>query len=84
MKKKNGLTALRRHYGGNANRGTKMEHTKKAAGKNIRYCLKALQDANLVGTTKYVMDEKESIMGKCLTKKGVTDMDRIAAQLRKK
>ena len=56
MKKRNGIKALRKHYGGRAGRGTLMEHTRKAAGKNIRYCLKALQDAGLVGITKYVME----------------------------
>ena len=76
-----GTTGLRRHYGGNQRHGTNTEHNRLAAAKNIRYCLKQLQDAQLVGTQKYVYSDKDILMGKCLTKKGQTDMDRIAAQM---
>ena len=81
MRQKVGVQGLRKHFGGKARRGTKSEHARKAAGKNIRYCLEQLQSAGLVGETKYQSDEGSSItMGKSLTKKGIMDMDRIAVQ----
>lgn len=80
MRQKVGVSGLRKHYGGKADRGTKREHTRKAAGKNIRYCLAQLEAAGLVGTSNFVSDEGTYVLGKCLTRKGVMDMDRIAAQ----
>jgi ribosomal protein S19E (S16A) len=48
----------------------------------IRYCLKQLEDAGLVGTVKYQSEDgSEQTSGKTLTKKGTTDMDRIASQI---
>ncbi len=86
MRQKVGVNTLRKHYGGNQRNGTNTEHTRKAAGKNIRYCLAQLEAAGLVGIVKYqfVDSDGKSIdvtQGKSLTKKGITDMDRIAAQL---
>ena len=81
MRQKVGIKSLRKHFGGKARRGVKKEHTRMAAGKNIRYCLDQLQQAGIVGETKYQSEEGSSItMGKSLTKKGVMDMDRIAVQ----
>lgn len=81
MRQKAGVKGLRKHFGGKARRGVKMEHTRMAAGKNIRYCLEQLQTAGLVGETKYQSEEGSSItMGKSLTQKGTMDMDRIAVQ----
>jgi ribosomal protein S19E (S16A) len=41
-----------------------------------------LEAAGLVGTAKYVSEEGvQIVIGKSLTKKGTTDMDRIAAGL---
>eukprot|EP00806_Schmidingerella_arcuata_P005287 Macronucleus_5812.p1 GENE.Macronucleus_5812~~Macronucleus_5812.p1 ORF type:complete len:165 (+),score=74.51 Macronucleus_5812:1-495(+) len=86
MRQKVGVKGLRKHYGGKADRGVKREHTRMAAGKNIRYCLEQLMQAGIVGETKYQSEEGSTItMGKSLTKKGVMDMDRIAvAQFGKK
>ena len=82
MRQKVGVHTLRKHYGGNQRNGTNSEHTRKAAGKNIRYCLIQLEAAGLVGTAKYVSEDGvQIVIGKSLTKKGVTDMDRIAAQI---
>lgn len=82
MKKKVGVNTLRKHYGTNARRGTKTEHHALAAGKNIRYALMQLEAAKIVGTARYESDDGVSIiMGKCLTTKGITDMDRIASQI---
>ena len=48
----------------------------------IRYCLKQLEEAGLVGLVKYhAEDGGELSAGKTLTKKGTTDMDRIASQI---
>ena len=81
MRQKCGVKGLRKHYGGKADRGTRKETTRMAAGKNIRYCLEQLQQLGLVGETKYQSEEGSSItMGKSLTKKGTMDMDRIAVQ----
>lgn len=82
MRQKVGVNTLRKHYGGKQRNGTRTEHTRKAAGKNIRYCLIELEKAGLVGTAKFESEEGASItMGKSLTKKGTTDMDRIAVQI---
>lgn len=82
MRQKAGVKGLRKHFGGKADRGAKKERTRMAAGKNIRYCLEQLQQAGIVGEIKYTSEEegKTVTMGKSLTKKGIMDMDRIAAQ----
>lgn len=81
LRQKCGVNGLRKHYGTKERRGTKREHNRKAAGKNIRYCLIQLENAGLVGTAKFESAEGSNItMGKCLTKKGTMDMDRLAAQ----
>ena len=54
-----------------------------ACGKIIRYCLKQLEDAGLVALVKYQTDNGDHPVGKILTKKGITDMDRIATQISK-
>ncbi len=80
MRKKVGVNGLRKHYGTKKNRGTKKEKRCKSAGKNIRFCLMQLEEAGLVGTTRFYSPEGSTItMGKALTKKGIMDMDRIAA-----
>ena len=57
---------------------------RQVAGKVIRYCLKQLEDAGLVGLVKWqAEDGSELIDKKILTKKGTTDMDRIASQINK-
>lgn len=82
MRQKVGVNTLRKHFGGRQRKGTKTEHNRKAAGKNIRYCLQQLEAAGLVGTATFVSDEGTSMtMGKSLTQRGTTDMDRIASQL---
>jgi len=82
MRQKVGVGTLRKHYGGNQRPGATSEHHRMAAGKNIRYCLIALKDAGYVGTAKYVSEEDvQIVIGKSLTKKGITDMDRIATQI---
>merc|ERR1712110_563073 len=80
-RKKVGVNGLRKHYGTKCRYGTKPEHSRRAAGKNIRFCLMQLEEAGLVGTTRFYSSEGATItMGKALTKKGIMDMDRIAAQ----
>ena len=77
IRKRVGLTGLRRHYGTKWNRGTIKERQRKSAGKVIRYCLQQLNSMGLVGEIKY--EDSDHISGRVLTKKGFTDMDRIAA-----
>ena len=80
MRQKVGVHTLRKHYGGNQRNGTNSEHGRMASGKNIRYCLIQLEAAGLVGTAKFVSEDGvQIVIGKSLTKKGTTDMDRIAA-----
>lgn len=82
MKQKVGVNGLRKHYGSKCRRGTHTNINRKAAGKNIRYCLIQLEAAGLVGKVQFQSDDKNTvIMGKSLTKKGITDMDRIASQI---
>jgi ribosomal protein S19E (S16A) len=54
------------------------------SGKCIRYCLIELENAQLVGKMNF--EDKNGVStvnGKALTKKGTTDMDRIASQIAK-
>jgi ribosomal protein S19E (S16A) len=82
LRGKVGVQGLRKHYGSTHRKGTRTEHFRKASGKNVRFCLNQLQAAGLVGTIKYESEGVSVIMGKSLTKKGITDMDRIASQCR--
>jgi small subunit ribosomal protein S19e len=76
------MSALKSHYGGRKRNGVRPPYHYKGAGKVIRYCLKQLEESGLVGTVKYQLDDgTESTLGKTLTKKGTTDMDRIASQI---
>ena len=76
------MNTLRKHYSGKHRRGTLTEHSRLTAGKCIRYCLVQLEKAQIVGKLCYEgKDGSESVNGKALTKKGITDMDRIAAQI---
>ena len=73
---------MKSHYGGKQRNGVRPPKHHQGAGKVIRYCLKQLEDAGLVGLVKYQSEDgREQDAGKTLTKKGTTDMDRIASQL---
>lgn len=73
---------MKSHYGGKQRNGVRPPKHHQGAGKVIRYCLKQLEDAGLVGLVKYQSEDgREQASGKTLTKKGITDMDRIASQL---
>lgn len=77
-----GVSALKSHYGGKQRNGVRPPKHHQAAGKCIRYCLKQLEDAGLVGQVKYQQENgSEQSAGKTLTKKGTTDMDRIASTI---
>lgn len=76
------MSALKTHYGGKQRNGVRPPKHHQGAGKVIRYCLKELESAGLVGQVKYQgEDGSEQSAGKTLTKKGTTDMDRIASQI---
>ena len=82
MRGKVGVNTLRKHYSGKHRRGTLTEHSRLTAGKCIRYCLLELEKAQFVG--KMIIegnDGADQTHGKALTKKGTTDMDRIAATI---
>lgn len=77
-----GISALRTHYGGKQRNGVRRPHHRQSAGKILRYVLKQLEEAGLVGQVKYQSDDgSEQTAGKTLTQKGTTDMDRIASQI---
>ena len=84
MRKKVGVNGMRKHYGTGARRGTRKPHQRNVAGKNIRYCINQLATAGILATVTLQGDDGSTIpVGKALTKKGTTDMDRIASQLLK-
>ena len=79
-----GVNTLRKHYSQKKRNGTRTEHFCPAAGKCIRYVLQQLESAGLVGKITIENDNgAHSVIGKTLTKKGMTDMDRIASQIAK-
>lgn len=84
MRKAVGVNTLRKHYSKKQRRGVRSEHSRLTAGKCIRYCLIELERAQLVGKLQQENSNgQEVVAGKALTKKGVTDMDRIAIQIMK-
>ena len=84
MRGKVGVNTLRKHYSGKHRRGVRTEHTRLTAGKCIRYCLIELERAQFVGKMTFEKEDgSTSVVGKSLTKKGVTDMDRIAGSILK-
>ena len=77
-----GISALKTHYGGKQRNGVRPPKHHQGAGKVIRYCLKQLVEAGLVGEIEYHgEDGKRQSGGKLLTPKGITDMDRIASKI---
>lgn len=77
-----GVSALKSHYGGKQRNGVRPPKHHQGAGKVIRYCLKQLEEAQLVGGVEYHNEDgSKRSAGKTLTKKGTTDMDRIASQI---
>merc|ERR1719197_2322095 len=82
MRGKVGVNTLRKHYSKKQRNGTCTEHSRLTAGKCIRYCLQELENSQLVG--KMSFEDKNELIGKALTKKGTTDVDRIASTLMKK
>ena len=85
MRQKVGVNTLRKHYGEKQRNGTCTEHHRLSAGKCIRYCLIELEKASLVGKMYYENKDGVSVPnGKALTKKGTTDMDRIAREIANK
>ncbi len=85
MRGKVGMTALRDHYGGKQRNGVCRPHHRKSAGKVIRYCMKQLEEQGLVGHISYKAEDGSTttLPDKALTKRGTTDMDRIASQIMK-
>ena len=83
MRGRSGVKTLRKHYSSKQRNGVRTEHTRLSAGKVIRFCLAQLEEAQLTGKVQYKEDGKTIVQGVSLTKKGFTDMDRIAAQIAK-
>merc|ERR1712196_506115 len=84
MRGKVGVNTLRKHYSGKHRRGVLTEHSRLTAGKCIRYCLLELERAGFCGKMQFEKEDGSTVVaGKSLTKKGVTDMDRIAGSILK-
>jgi len=82
MRKKVGVNTLRKHYSKKQRNGVRSEHSRITAGKCIRYSLMELERAQLVGKLQYEnANGGTTVNGKALTKRGTTDMDRIALQI---
>merc|ERR1712070_446440 len=84
MRGRVGVNTLRKHYSTKQRNGTCTEHTRLSAGKVIRHCLQQLEAALLVTRLELESNAGSTFTGgKVLTKKGTTDMDRIAAHIAK-
>ena len=82
MRGKVGVNTLRKHYSGKHRNGTRTEHSRLTAGKCIRYCLLELQKNQFVGKMELMTEAGEKVFHyKALSKKGTTDMDRIASHI---
>ena len=85
-----GTQTLRTKFGSRMRRGTVSSIEHKADGKIIRYCTKMMEKMGLVDIiVKQVQEEGGKThdlcsMGKKVTKKGRTEMDKIASQIYKK
>jgi len=82
-----GVNTLRTIYGANQRNGTVSSHHHKADGQVIRYCMKTLSKMGFLDLiVDQVEDEtgkKEVIAskGKRISKKGKSEMDKIATQI---
>jgi small subunit ribosomal protein S19e len=70
-----GVERLKKEYGGRARKGSKMEHRRSGSGAIVRNALQQLENAGLV-----IKVEKR---GRKLTERGISLMDRIAAEVKK-
>ena len=70
-----GVERLRTKYGGRKDRGVRPEHFRKASGHIIRLILQQLEEAGLV--------EKVPGRGRKIAKKGISLLDRKAAEILK-
>ena len=75
-----GVERLRGMYGGRKDRGHRPEHHVKASGSIIR---KALQQLEAAGLVAKATDEKGHVIGRVLTPKGRSLLDRIATQIKR-
>ena len=80
-----GMKTLREHFGGRKRADSHRKHHTLAGGKCIRYCLQQLSKMELIGIVQIRGDDDKVIntQGRQITNKGIRDMDRIAAQIRK-
>ena len=74
-----GTQKLRTKYGSKQDRGNKPERFKRASGSIIRNILQQLEKAELIKQT-----EKGVHKGRVLTNKGISFLDKIAIDIRKK
>ena len=75
-----GVERLRSMYGGRKDRGHKPEHHRKAGGSIIR---KALQQLEAAGLVQKVTDANGHVIGRTLTPKGRSLLDRIATEVKR-
>eukprot|EP00824_Muranothrix_gubernata_P019392 TRINITY_DN39041_c0_g1_i1.p2 TRINITY_DN39041_c0_g1~~TRINITY_DN39041_c0_g1_i1.p2 ORF type:complete len:185 (-),score=45.36 TRINITY_DN39041_c0_g1_i1:27-581(-) len=83
-KKGIGVGFLRTHFGGKEKRGTCTPKFHRATAKVIRHCMKELQRLNIIELLTLQEGEEElCTVGRKVSKKGMADMDRIAAKIAK-
>ena len=75
-----GVERLRSMYGGRKDRGHRPEHHRKAGGSIIR---KALQQLEAAGLVEKITDEKGHVIGRALTPKGRSLLDRLATEVKR-
>ena len=85
-----GVKALRTKFGSRGTNGTISDHHYQACGKIVRYCIKQLEKMGLVETIVAKVEEedgeeagKQWTNGRRVSRKGKTDMDRVAKEVQK-
>jgi len=75
-----GVERLRSMYGGRKDRGHRPEHHRKAGGSIIR---KALQQLEAAGLVEKLTDGRGHVVGRVLTPKGRSLLDRLATEVKR-
>ncbi len=75
-----GVERLRSMYGGRKDMGHRPEHHRKAGGSIIR---KALQQLEAAGLVEKALDRQGHVVGRVLTPKGRSLLDRIATEVKR-
>ena len=84
MRRHVGITSLSDKFGGSQRRGVAPNIHRRGARKIIRHCLQQLTKMDIIGLVKIDHEDGGSVSdGRAITRKDITDMDRIAYLLKK-